>query len=134
MKNQKELATVLNNAVEICSEILEIGEKTSSVAKKALLVIGDLRTLLAVSEDTVEEKAEAPTPAPQPEKVKKAEAPTKASISKEDVRKVLAEVANNGHRDEVKALLAKYGADNLTTLDDAHYADIMKDAEVLKDA
>ena len=134
---KKELAEQLNSAVEMCSEILEISEKTASVAKKALRIIGNLRTLYSIPDDTKEQPV-APAPAPEPEqKVDKSPAedkPAEDMPSKEDVRKLLVEVSNSGHRDEVKALLVKYGADNLTKLDPSHYAAIMKDAEELKNA
>ena len=53
------------------------------------------------------------------------------TYSKEEVRQLLAKLAGSGHRDEVKALLTKYNAENLATLDPTHYAAIMADAEAI---
>ncbi len=125
--DKTELAKQMNSAVEMCSEILEISEKTASVAKKALRIIGNLRTMYSIPDET---------PDTEPTEVtdNAEEAPAEATPSKEDVRKLLVEVSNSGHREEVKALLVKYGADNLTKLDASHYTEIMKDAEELKNA
>ena len=139
---KKELAALLNSAVEMCSEVLEISEKTASVAKKALFIIGTLRTLFCIPdnpEDAIEEKPTAPTPAPKKVKEKKEETPAEETpaepiFTKEDVRRILVDLSNSGHRDEVKGLLTKYGADNLSKLDASHYSEIVADAEAIKNA
>lgn len=75
------------------------------------------------AETKVEEKS-----AKKPEKKQKAKEVTLA-----EVRAVLAEKSRQGHTGEVKELLAKYGADKLSGVDPAKYADLMKEAEVLGD-
>ena len=49
----------------------------------------------------------------------------------EDVRSVLAQKSVEGHTAEVQALIRKYGADKLSQVDPAHYADLLREAEVL---
>lgn len=50
-----------------------------------------------------------PTPAPaEPERV----------VTKEELRAFLAEKARNGYRAEIKAMLAKYGVERLSEVDD----------------
>ena len=49
----------------------------------------------------------------------------------EAVRKVLAQKSVDGHTAEIQALLRKYGAEKLSRVDPAHYADLLHDAEVL---
>lgn len=80
-----------------------------------------------VAETKAEEKP-AKKPAKKPEKKQKAKEVTLA-----EVRAVLAEKSRQGHTGEVKELLAKYGADKLSGVDPAKYADLMKEAEVLGD-
>lgn len=53
---------------------------------------------------------------------------TEPAISKEDVRKVLAEKAAAGFKTEIKALLQSYGAKNLTELDSKHYGELLEKA------
>lgn len=49
----------------------------------------------------------------------------------EDVRAVLAVKSQNSMTSEVKGLITKYGGSKLSDVDPKHYADIIKDAEVL---
>jgi len=44
---------------------------------------------------------------------------------------VLAEKSQLGFTAEVRGIIQKYGADKLSAVDKAYYADILKDAEVL---
>jgi hypothetical protein len=44
---------------------------------------------------------------------------------------VLAEKSQLGFTAEVREIIGKYGADKLSAVDKAYYADILKDAEVL---
>ena len=72
-------------------------------------------------------------PAPEPEVV---EAPAPADepakeYTLEDVRAALAEKSRAGKTDEVKALISKYGADRLSSIDPSNYAALMADAEVI---
>lgn len=48
-----------------------------------------------------------------------------------DVRAVLAVKSQNGMTAEVKGLISKYGGSKLSDIDPKHYADIIRDAEVL---
>lgn len=48
-----------------------------------------------------------------------------------DVRAVLAAKTQNGMTTEVKGLITKYGGTKLSDVDPKHYADLIKDAEVL---
>ena len=52
-------------------------------------------------------------------------------LSLEEVRAVLAEKSRAGFTAEVKALLAKYGANRLSEVAPKHYPALLKDAEVL---
>ena len=59
------------------------------------------------------------------------ELPAEKEVSLEDVRAVLAVKSQNGMTAEVKALITKYGGSKLSDVDPKHYADLIKDAEVL---
>lgn len=54
-------------------------------------------------------------------------------IPLEKVRMVLAEKSQLGFTADVRRIIGKYGADKLSAVDKSHYADILKDAEVLGD-
>ena len=57
--------------------------------------------------------------------------PAEKEVSLEDVRAVLAVKSQNGMTAEVKALITKYGGSKLSDVVPKHYADLIKDAEVL---
>jgi len=145
-KNKNELANVLNDGIEIFTDVMGIADLISKSARTAVRIIGAVRTIFDIPDEAVPfpeepKKAAAPKkkkPAPKPEPVAEPEpepeeAPAEKEYSKAEVRKYLAGVAE-GHRAEIKALLTKYGADNLTQLDPTHYAAIMADAEEIADA
>lgn len=46
----------------------------------------------------------------------------------EDVRKVLAELSRDGHTEEVRALLKRYGADKLSLVNPEQYRNLLADA------
>lgn len=101
-----------------------------SKAKLLLAVAEDLRSLadsvqavadaMLPNEPTVD--AEPTVPAPQKE------------LTLEEVRTVLGEKSRAGFTAEIQALLQKYGASKLSGIDPKHYAALLKDVEVLKDA
>ena len=57
--------------------------------------------------------------------------PAAKMLTLEDVRPVLAQKSVEGHNAQVQALIRKYDADKLSQVDPAHYADLLRDAEVL---
>lgn len=85
----------------------------------------------------VNDHAEPPTKKAAPEKTDEPPAPVSESMpeySKDYVRKLLAEAASNGHREAVKDIIQKHGANSLSQIDPSQYASIVKDAEVLANA
>ncbi len=125
MEGNKDLTAVLDEIREIAADMGKAAGMLAGASGRALEIISALErpaeTDRGEADPVKPQRGEPPEPAPG--KV----------ITKAEVRKVLAAAAD-GHRAEVKALLTKYGADNLTRLDPAHYAAIMADAEGLMDA
>jgi hypothetical protein len=68
---------------------------------------------------------------PKEKPTTKTEKAKEPDISLEKVRMVLAEKSQLGFTAEVRGIIEKYGADKLSAVDKAYYADILKDAEVL---
>ena len=52
-------------------------------------------------------------------------------VKLEDVRKVLANKSREGHTAEVRALIQKYGADQLSKVSSSDYPALLKEAEEL---
>lgn len=74
-------------------------------------------------------EAKAAKTAPAKELEKSAEPKKKLALA--DVRAVLAEKSRAGFTEDVKALIAKHGADRLSEVPETEYAALLADAEVL---
>lgn len=111
-----------------------------SKVKLLLDVISDVRSLAdslqAVADAITVNESTTVDATPTQEPVKEEKQPIKKNAAKkeytlEDVRGILATKSQNGLTAEVKGLIEKYGGTKLSDIDPTHYADIMKDAEVL---
>lgn len=58
--------------------------------------------------------------------------PEEKPITLEEVRAAMADKSRDGHREAVKAIITKYGANNLSSLDSKHYAAALKEVGELK--
>ena len=91
-------------------------------------LIGISETLTEIFSGTDTEPAAEEKPG---EKVVKK--PKAKEVTLTEVRAVLAEKSRQGHTAEVKTLLSRYGADKLSEVDPARYAELKSEAEVLGD-
>ena len=82
---------------------------------KALLKISEV---MAVKEDN---------PSASEAKSEKLEKP----LTLEDVRKVAADRSRQGFTDEVRSLIQKHGANNLSSVDAAQYSTLLKELEAI---
>jgi hypothetical protein len=81
------------------------------------------KALLRMADALVEKKEEVPSA----EEGKKPE----KKLTLEDVRKVAADKARQGHTDEVRQLIQKFGADKLSGVDAAKYPALMEGLEAM---
>lgn len=102
--------------------VLQITEKDLQKAPWVKEEVLRLAERLSAAEPTQPEKEL--RPAPQPE----APAP-EPGISIEDVRAAIAKVSRKHGTERAKAILRKFGAENLSALAQEHYAAAMKEAE-----
>lgn len=132
-----------------------------SKIKLALDVVSDLKALAESievlvhameSNEPVEDNQTAEIPAKEPVKKK---SKTKAKVEElvvedqeneevpenipeekqptlEEVRAAMADKSRDGHREAVKAILTKYGANNLSSLDTKHYEAALKEVGDIK--
>ena len=106
-------------------------------------LINALNTLIAALQEIAgeETKAELSTfeniytppeleePSAQPTEEKTSAETQKAEVTHDDVRAALAEKSRLGFKNEVKALMKKYGADKVSALPQDKCAEILKEAE-----
>ena len=57
--------------------------------------------------------------------------PSEKPLTLEEVRAVLAEKSRSGHTEEVRELLNKHGADKLSEINPAEYAELLAEGEAL---
>lgn len=101
-----------------------------SKIKLLLDVVNDMRSLADSIEVVCKAMIESDA-APKEVPATKIEPAKEPEIPLEKVRMVLAEKSQLGFTGEVRAIIRKYDADKLSEVDKTHYADILKDAEVL---
>lgn len=110
----------------------ELAVELAELKRCGEALIGISETLAEMFSGTDEEPSSGTKMEEKP--AKKAEKKQKAKeVTLAEVRAVLAEKSRQRHTGEVKELLARYGADKLSGVDPAKYADLMKEAEVLGD-
>jgi hypothetical protein len=66
------------------------------------------------------------------EKAKEIKEPEEKQPTLEEVRAAMADKSRDGHREEVKAIITKYGANNLSSLEPKHYASALKEVGEIK--
>lgn len=103
-----------------------------SRVKLLLNVVSDMRSLA----DSIQAVADAmagnePVETEEPTKAVKESEPKKKEITLEEVRAKLAEKSQAGLTAEVREIIKKYGSSKLSEIAPEHYADVLKDAEVL---
>ena len=69
---------------------------------------------------------------PEVEEATVGEVPEEKQPTLEEVRAAMADKSRDGHREAVKAIITKYGANNLSSLEPKHYAAALKEVGELK--
>ena len=123
------------------SKMSQLSEQLDELARCGEALVGVARSLKEIlSGEDVEETA-APEPAAEkprakakketePEPVKEEKEP----LTLEKVRTILAEKSRAGFTEEVKAIIAKRGAQKLSGIDPADYEAVVAEVEVLGNA
>ena len=118
LKSLAESIETLVHAMESNEPNLENEEPTKKKSKTKAKVEEPENKELEVGEATIEAPVEEATEEKQP--------------TLEEVRAAMADKSRDGHREAVKAIITKYGANNLSSLDPKHYAAALKEVGELK--
>ena len=110
---------------KVAKAMIDVADSMESLAR----CIRECGASLMGEQGTVQEKTDPLGKAPSEESVP-AEEPEKKWLL-EDVRMVLAEKSRQGHTEEVRALIARYGADRLSDIKPADFASLIAEAEVI---
>ena len=118
MSKMSELAAVLDEMTGVGRTLIACGESLLKAAAHA--------------QDCFTEDASAAVEEPAPVTESVAEKPAPKAYTKEEVRAILADLSQNGFRNEAKALVRKYSdGGSLTDIDPAKYPDLVAEAEAL---
>ena len=96
-------------------QLNELINEMESTAKYYLRLVDEFKKLLSSEEEIVTTKEKLKS---EPEK----------ELKLEDLRAVLATKAKDGYKNEIRALLNKYGAESLSALATEHYAAVIEEA------
>ena len=118
LKSLAESIETLVRAMESNEPNLENEEPTKKKSKTKAKVKEPENKELEVGEATIETPVE--------------EAPEEKQPTLEEVRAAMADKSRDGHREAVKAIITKYGANNLSSLDPKYYAAALKEVGELK--
>ena len=135
MSKMSELATALDEMTEVGRTLIICGENLLKAAAHVRSCFTEdtsaaVEEPAPVTEPAAETPATAEEPAPVTEPV--AETPAPEAYTKEEVRAILADLSQNGFRNEAKALVRKYSdGGSLTDIDPAKYPDLVAEAEAL---
>ena len=97
-------------------QLLELITEMEGTAKYYLRLVDEFKKLLSIDEKETETTSEEP------------KAESHKELKLEDVRAVLATKAKDGYKNEMRALLNKYGAESLSALATEHYAAVLEEA------
>ena len=132
MSKMSELATALDELTEVGHQLVACGED---------LIQAAARVKECFSDDAEEEPkpvkapgrrrtAKSPEPEQEPGPSAEPEMPAPKTYTKEEVRAMLADLSQSGHRDEAKALVKKYAdGGSLTDIDPARYPDLVQEVQ-----
>jgi hypothetical protein len=118
LKSLAESIETLVHAMESNEPNLENEEPTKKKSKTKAKVEEPENKELEVGEATIEAPVEEAAEEKQP--------------TLEEVRAAMADKSRDGHREAVKAIITKYGANNLSSLDPKYYAAALKEVGELK--
>lgn len=112
MSKMAELSATLDSLSDTASELIKCGEELT----KAVASIKEAFSESAPEKKVAEKKEEKPT------------------VTKEEVRKALADLAAAGHAKEAKKILVDHGAKTLSDLSEDFYAEVIKETEDFNNA
>jgi len=114
---------------------LDVVSDLKSLAESIETLVRAMETNEVADEPVKETKKKAKGKSPEESEAKETaakEAPEEKQATLEEVRAAMADKSRDGHREAVKAIITKYGANNLSSLDPKHYAAALKEVGELK--
>lgn len=123
----------MSELVQTLDDLTEVGQRLVACGEDLIKAVTRVKDCFSGEDESEQEKPKAagrPRKAKEPEQepapVK--EAPAPKVYTKEEVRALLAELSQSGHREEAKALVKKYAeGGSLTDIDPARYLELVEE-------
>ena len=115
--------------LDVVSDLKSLAESIETLVRAM-----EANEVAPTNEEPVKKKSKAKRKEEEPEVEDPSleEVPEEKQPTLEEVRSAMADKSRDGHREAVKAIITKYGANNLSTLDPKHYAAALKEVGELK--
>ena len=116
-------------ALDVVSDLKSLAESIETLVRAM-----KANEVAPINEEPVKKKSRAKRKEEEPEveDLSLEEVPEEKQPTLEEVRSAMADKSRDGHREAVKAIITKNGANNLSTLDPKHYAAALKEVGELK--
>lgn len=112
-------------------ELVSSLDDMAACSERLMKALLGVRDIIKGNRKKAESKAAA-SKATEPEKAEpKPEKPTEKTYTFVEVRQACSAKAHKGYTEQIRALIAKYGADRLSAVKEDDYAAIMADLEAL---
>ena len=124
-------------ALDVVSDLKSLAESIETLVQA--MEANETAPANEAKEETTKKKSKAKakveeyeTKEPEVEEAPVEEVPEEEQPTLEEVRAAMADKSRDGHREAVKAIITKYGANNLSSLDPKYYAAALKEVGELK--
>jgi len=131
MSKMSNLSNVLDEMIQYGQGMIASAEELKRCGDGLVKIATEIKETFSSEEPAKPARAtKKPTDLPK-EATTPAEAPVEKTYSFTDVRGALAAKSKEGFKEEVKKLIAKYGAEKLSDINPDDYTALMKDVEGL---
>ena len=119
-------------ALEVVSDLKSLADSIETLVHAMESNGPNLEDEAPVKETKKKSKPKKPEAEVPTEEVSEEKAPEEKEPTLEEVRAAMADKSRDGHREAVKAIITKYGAGNLSSLDPKHYRVALKEVGEIK--
>ena len=119
-------------ALEVVNDLKSLADSIETLVHAMESNGPDLDDEAPVKETKKKSKPKKPEAEVPTEEVSEEKAPEEKEPTLEEVRAAMADKSRDGHREAVKAIITKYGAGNLSSLDPKHYRVALKEVGEIK--
>ena len=123
----------MNDLNTLLAELTQTGQQLMEAGRTLMLTASRMQDCLPIGEGSPKGKKPRKEPEPvnsEPAPEPAPETPAEPAYTKEEIRGMLSALAGNGHREEARALVAKYSAGgSFSDIDPAKYPELAEEVK-----